>query len=260
MPAPQAEAKISNQAATGRARRCRRAADAGNQGLHDRPLLAPFLPEFPYLRSGVPRCRRIGWRSCRLCARSLPARQRDRPALFDSGCPPRRGDRIAPPCGVRRGGARARLHRDTARSCEKNRSAIGLYRKAGYQTFARAAGYYDDGSNALRFEKRLVPKLAGLQSPPPYFHQTTEFTCGSACMMMALAFAKPAWRPEAASEFELWRKATTIFTSGGPGGCDPYGLAVTLRRQGLRPEILVNNPGPYSSTPCGRKKNAVSCV
>ena len=41
------------------------------------------------------------------------------------------------------------------------------------------------GSDALRFEKRLVPNLRALAVAPPYFHQTTEFTCGPACIMMA---------------------------------------------------------------------------
>ena len=128
---------------------------------------------------------------------------------------------------------------------ERNKVAIARYEKAGYRLFGRVPDYYDDGGNALRYGKPLQPVLRGLENPPPYFHQTTEFTCGSACIMMALASAKPSWRPEPASEFKLWREATTIFTSGGPGGCDPYGLAVTLRRHGLGPEILVNNPGPY---------------
>jgi hypothetical protein len=33
--------------------------------------------------------------------------------------------------------------------------------------------------------------------------------------------------------------------TSGPGGCDPYGLAVTLKRHGLRPEIHVSRRGPY---------------
>jgi hypothetical protein len=45
--------------------------------------------------------------------------------------------------------------------------------------------YYEDGGDALRFEKRLVPNLRALAVAPPYFHQTTEFTCGPACIMMA---------------------------------------------------------------------------
>ena len=78
------------------------------------------------------------------------------------------------------------------------------------------------------------------------FHQTTEFTCGPACIMMALAWADRNFRPSPALEFELWREASTICMGGaGPGGCEPFGLAVTLQRRGCFPEIYVSRPGPY---------------
>src|SRR5437016_9096919 len=120
---------------------------------------------------------------------------------------------------------------------ENNARAIARYRKAGYNLFGRHFQYYADRGHALRFEKRLRPRLPGLEHPPPYFHQTTEFTCGPACVMMALAWADPSLRPSPALEFRLWREATTIFMSSGHGGCEPYGLAVSLRRHGLFPEI-----------------------
>jgi ribosomal protein S18 acetylase RimI-like enzyme len=128
---------------------------------------------------------------------------------------------------------------------ESNAAAIALYRQAGYRQFGRHEAYYGDSGAALRLQKRLYPVPARHQSQPPYFHQTTEFTCGPACLLMALAWADPALRPDPAFEFKLWREATTIFMSGGPGGCEPYGLAVTLRRHGLVPEIFVSHPGPY---------------
>jgi hypothetical protein len=128
---------------------------------------------------------------------------------------------------------------------EKNDPAIALYRKAGYREFGRHKEYYGDRGNALRFEKRLHPVLSGRHAPPPYFHQTTEFTCGPACILMALAWADPAFRASPALEYTLWREATTIFMSGGPGGCEPYGLAVALRRHGLHPELFVSRSGPY---------------
>ncbi len=125
-----------------------------------------------------------------------------------------------------------------------NHAAISRYRKSGYREFSRLRRYYEDGGDALRFEKRL--HLAAPATAPPYVHQTTEFTCGPACMMMALAWAERSSRPgPAALEFELWREATTIFASSGAGGCDPYGVAVALKRRGLRPEIYVSRPGPY---------------
>jgi ribosomal protein S18 acetylase RimI-like enzyme len=128
---------------------------------------------------------------------------------------------------------------------EKNAAAISRYEKSGYRRFGHHANYYQDRGHALRFQKRLTARLSGDAEAPPYFPQTTEFTCGPVCVMMALAWADPAWRPKPATEFELWREATTIFMSSGPGGCEPFGLALALQRRGLRPEIHVARPGPY---------------
>ena len=126
-----------------------------------------------------------------------------------------------------------------------NHAAISRYRKSGYREFGRHKSYYDDGGDALRFEKKLMPKLAGLTSPPRYFHQTTEFTCGPACLLMALAWAERSFKPPPALEFQLWREASTIFMGGGPGGCEPYGMALALKRRGLRPDVYVSRSGPY---------------
>jgi ribosomal protein S18 acetylase RimI-like enzyme len=126
-----------------------------------------------------------------------------------------------------------------------NHAAISRYRKSGYREFGRLRRYYEDGGDALRFEKRLVPDAAALRDAPPYFHQSTDFTCGPACIMMALAWADRNCKPVPAFEFALWREATTMFSGAGPGGCEPYGMAVTLKRHGLVPEMYVSRPGPY---------------
>jgi ribosomal protein S18 acetylase RimI-like enzyme len=126
-----------------------------------------------------------------------------------------------------------------------NHAAIARYRKSGYREFGQHRRYYEDGGDALRFEKRLMAGAAALRDAPPYFHQSTEFTCGPACIMMALAWADPNFKAEPALEFALWREATTIFSGVGPGGCDPYGMAVALKHHGLWPEIYVSRPGIY---------------
>jgi ribosomal protein S18 acetylase RimI-like enzyme len=126
-----------------------------------------------------------------------------------------------------------------------NHAAISRYRKSGYREFGRHRAYYEDGGAALRFEKRLIADAAALRDAPPYFHQTTDFTCGPACILMALAWADRKFKPAPAFEFALWREATTILSGSGPGGCEPYGMAVTLRRHGLWPEIYVSRPGTY---------------
>ena len=38
---------------------------------------------------------------------------------------------------------------------ETNHAAIARYRKSGYREFGRLRRYYEDGGDALRFEKRL---------------------------------------------------------------------------------------------------------
>jgi ribosomal protein S18 acetylase RimI-like enzyme len=126
-----------------------------------------------------------------------------------------------------------------------NTPAIVRYQKAGYRQFGRRSAYYEDRSDALLFEKRLQRDLPKLKAAPPYRHQTTSFTCGPACLMMALAWADRSRPLDPGLEFQLWREATTIFMTAGHGGCAPYGLAVALKRRGLYPEVYVNQPGPY---------------
>ena len=163
---------------------------------------------------------------------------------------------VAPPMGGRGVAAmllQAAEQAALARGCRMirlevhvgNHAALARYRKSGYREFGRLRKYYEDGGDALRFEKRLALDLPALAAAPRYFHQSTEFTCGPACMMMALAWADQKFAPAPAFELQLWREATTIFTGAGPGGCEPYGIAVALRQRGLAPEVYVSRPGPY---------------
>ncbi|MGN6551105.1 MAG: peptidase C39 family protein [Pararhizobium sp.] len=120
---------------------------------------------------------------------------------------------------------------------EDNEPAIALYRKTGYRQIGRIAAYYEDGMAALRFEKLMRAGDEQPVSDTPFFEQTTDFTCGSCCLVMALGrfvsrdFLDPIW------EIRLWREATTIFMLAGPGGCEPYGLAVVAHEHGLKPVI-----------------------
>lgn len=51
---------------------------------------------------------------------------------------------------ARRGCDRMRLEVRTG-----NTAAVGLYERAGYRCIGAMSGYYDDGGDALRYEKRL---------------------------------------------------------------------------------------------------------
>jgi [ribosomal protein S18]-alanine N-acetyltransferase len=65
--------------------------------------------------------------------------------------------RAAEDCALQRrcGSIRLEVH-------ETNAAAISRYQKSGYREFGRRCRYYEDGGDALRFEKPLIP---GISSP-----------------------------------------------------------------------------------------------
>lgn len=117
-----------------------------------------------------------------------------------------------------------------------NDRANGLYRQNGYRPIGKVEDYYEDGCAALRMEKLLHgPDLGTGQAP--YYSQTTEFTCGPACALMALRHFDRSLPAEPLEELTLWREATTIYLASGHGGCGPFGLANALARRGLGVEV-----------------------
>ena len=114
-----------------------------------------------------------------------------------------------------------------------NAAAVRLYEARGYRSIGRIADYYEDHADAVRYEKRLWRTEPGRPARAPYMPQTTEFTCGPAALMMAMAALDPDWQPTASTEFDLWREATTIYMTTGIGGSAPEGLALAAHRRGL---------------------------
>jgi hypothetical protein len=58
----------------------------------------------------------------------------------------------------------------------------------------------------------------------PYYAQSSEFSCGPACILMVMKHLDPGIRLSRALEFEVWRQCNMI----GIRGADPYGLCVPL--------------------------------
>ncbi|MGF7162259.1 ribosomal protein S18 acetylase RimI-like enzyme [Rhodoligotrophos appendicifer] len=125
-----------------------------------------------------------------------------------------------------------------------NHAAIALYQRLGYRAFGRFLDYYGDHSDALRFEKSLLSHAPQIARQVPYYPQSTEFTCGPAAMMMAMAGAGAPGTFTRRVEINLWREATTIFMTSGLGGCEPLGMAVALARRGLKTAVFVSKTGP----------------
>lgn len=126
-----------------------------------------------------------------------------------------------------------------------NMPAIRLYQKLGYRQFGLYEDYYEDHQDALRFQKRILHyAIEKTHQTVPYYCQTTEFSCGPAALMMAMAGIDSAYQPTQRDELRIWREATTIFMTSGHGGCDPYGLALAAHARGYRPVVYVSHSGP----------------
>ncbi|WP_206617932.1 ribosomal protein S18-alanine N-acetyltransferase [Hahella sp. KA22] len=126
-----------------------------------------------------------------------------------------------------------------------NQEAIALYKKLGYRQFGVYHDYYEDHRDAFRFQKQIIrfaPLNQTLQIP--YYSQSTDFTCGPASLMMAMATLNTEYIPRNWEEIQIWREATTIFMTSGHGGCGPHGLALAANKRGFNAEIYVNYEGP----------------
>jgi ribosomal protein S18 acetylase RimI-like enzyme len=123
-----------------------------------------------------------------------------------------------------------------------NVGAIRLYERLGYRRFGEMPDYYEDGEEALRFEKRIrFHAVDRADVAVPYYSQTTPFTCGPASLMMAMSALRPGTPMDQREELRLWREATTIYMSSGHGGCGPQGLALAAWRRGFGVELFLND-------------------
>lgn len=126
-----------------------------------------------------------------------------------------------------------------------NHASLGMFQSAGYRPFEELEDYYEDHMDALRFERTLAPQLALTQVRVPYYQQTTDFTCGPACLMMAMKALDRELRLDRRLELRLWREATSIFMAAGHGGCGPFGLALAAHRRGHGVELFVKQRGVF---------------
>lgn len=125
-----------------------------------------------------------------------------------------------------------------------NAAAMALYDSLGYRQFGAVEDYYEDHSPALRLEKRIRVLSDTPRLKVPFYAQTTDFTCGSASLMMAMAALDQHQAVNRSRELVLWREATTIFMTSGHGGCGPHGLALAAHNQGFSVSLMLSQSGP----------------
>ncbi|MGA9574485.1 MAG: GNAT family N-acetyltransferase/peptidase C39 family protein [Lysobacterales bacterium] len=126
-----------------------------------------------------------------------------------------------------------------------NQSAIKLYQRMGYRSFGEYHDYYTDHGDALRMQKRIRRIDPGqVLHQVPWIQQSTEFTCGPASLLMAMASLDKSIRPSQALELDIWREATTIFMTSGHGGTHPLGLALAAKKRGFDVSAYVSTNKP----------------
>ncbi len=126
-----------------------------------------------------------------------------------------------------------------------NPASQALFRRHGYRQFDTVLDYYEDHMDALRLEKSLAPHLSPGLVKVPYYQQTLDFTCGPACLMMAMKTLDASVVLGRRLELRIWREATTIFMTAGHGGCGPYGLALSAYHRGFDVEVYVNQSSVF---------------
>lgn len=68
----------------------------------------------------------------------------------------------------------------------------------------------------------------------PFYHQTFDFSCGPASLMMCLASLKAAYTLSREEELAIWREATLMEIYG----TSRYGLGLAAVRRGLRAVVV----------------------
>jgi len=135
---------------------------------------------------------------------------------------------------------------DTARvleALEKEAYGQGILCLRAEEDIARRIGAWEAKGD---FHEHWIGGQPGRRpvGTPPGYPQSAGFTCGPSALAMAMAGLDPMTLPDRALEIELWREATTIIGPTGPGGCDPYGLALAAHRRGLRVEVFMSSAQP----------------
>lgn len=112
---------------------------------------------------------------------------------------------------------------------EDMRMLLGIPRRADRRGFA---------------ERWLHNRDMTVARPVPLYLQSTEFTCGPCSLAMSFAGFDPAHVPTRHLEIALWREATTVIGLTGPGGCDPYAMALAAAKRGLATRLFMSTDEP----------------
>lgn len=124
---------------------------------------------------------------------------------------------------------------------QDNERAIAFYQAKGFTVKRTLPDYYEDGMAGLKMTRDITVVVpAKLRLNIPYYAQSLDFTCGPACVMMALKYFTAQIELTRELEMTLWKEATLIFMTSGFGGTDAYGLALAAVNRGLTCRLTIS--------------------
>lgn len=121
-----------------------------------------------------------------------------------------------------------------------NAGAIRLYENKGYHKYSEKEDYYEDGSTALIYQKKVVHPAKLALRKTDFYPQSIDFTCGPACLLMAFRGLDKNYTPCLEDELEIWREANTVFMTSGHPGCSAPGLALSALKRKYKVKLFVN--------------------
>ncbi|MEZ5357472.1 MAG: peptidase C39 family protein [Candidatus Zixiibacteriota bacterium] len=137
--------------------------------------------------------------------------------------------------------ARRDCKRITLEVREDNDGGIRFYERHGYHVVTTMSDYYHDGTTGIKMAKDINYKFPlSLKYDIPYYPQSLDFTCGPACLMMALNYFRPKVEMTRSLELTMWKEATTIFMLSGHAGTDGYGLAHSALSRGVECRLVIS--------------------
>ena len=77
----------------------------------------------------------------------------------------------------------------------------------------------------------------------PYYAQSSDFTCGPACVLMVMKHFEPDLEIGRELEFEVWRQCNMI----GIRGADPFGLSIPLIDAGYNVRLITRSSKTVNS-------------
>ena len=68
----------------------------------------------------------------------------------------------------------------------------------------------------------------------PFWHQTSEASCGPSCLLMLLNYYKPSYKLTRENEWDIWKDTTLLAWRGSHA----YGIAFAALKQGLKVHLI----------------------